>query len=139
MSRERLFLDTAFVQALFNPRDEYYNLANALFPRFLAASEVWVTELIFAEIGDALSRLNRNAAYDFINQCYSSKRSAVVGVDEALLRRALHIYHNRSDKTWGLTDCVSFVVMLENGLKDALTSDRHFVQAGFRALLLEAS
>ncbi len=33
MSRERLFLDTAFAQALLNPDDQYHNLALALFPR----------------------------------------------------------------------------------------------------------
>lgn len=34
------------------------------------------------------------------------------------------------------TDCISFVVMREKNLIDALTADRHFIQAGFRALLL---
>ncbi|MDP7134637.1 MAG: PIN domain-containing protein, partial [Planctomycetota bacterium] len=43
----------------------------------------------------------------------------------------------RLDKGWSLTDCVSFVVMQERGLVDALTTDLHFQQAGFRALLLQ--
>jgi len=43
-----------------------------------------------------------------------------------------------SDKTWGLTDAVSFVVMQEQNLVDALTTDEHFHQAGFRALLRES-
>jgi hypothetical protein len=34
-----------------------------------------------------------------------------------------------------LADCLSFVVMRERGLAAALTGDRHFVQAGFTALL----
>jgi uncharacterized protein len=46
-------------------------------------------------------------------------------------------FRSRLDKDWGLTDCVSFVLMKEYGLTDALSADRHFVQAGFRALLLE--
>jgi predicted nucleic acid-binding protein len=47
------------------------------------------------------------------------------------------IYRNRSDKSWSFTDCASFVVMQEQRLDSALTTDSHFSQAGFRALLLE--
>lgn len=50
---------------------------------------------------------------------------------------AFDLYAARTDKDGGLTDCVSFVVTQEQGLTDALSADRHFVQAGFRALLLE--
>lgn len=39
------------------------------------------------------------------------------------------------DKDWSLTDCIFFVVMRQLGLTDALTADRHFQQAGFKALL----
>jgi len=45
------------------------------------------------------------------------------------------LYRNYSDKEWGLTDCISFVVMKEQGIKEALTTDKHFAQAGFRVLL----
>jgi predicted nucleic acid-binding protein len=47
------------------------------------------------------------------------------------------MYVQHTDKTWGLVDCISFVVMQERGITEALTAGRHFVQAGFRALLLE--
>jgi uncharacterized protein len=50
--------------------------------------------------------------------------------------QALMLYQSRTDKAWGLTDCISFVVMQQNNLTDAVTGDRHFVQAGFRALML---
>jgi uncharacterized protein len=42
---------------------------------------------------------------------------------------------SRRDKEWSLTDCISFVVMKERGLTEALTADHHFEQAGFKALL----
>lgn len=53
------------------------------------------------------------------------------------MRRALALKRQRADKRWGLTDCVSFVVMHDRGISVALTADRDFVQAGFRALLLD--
>jgi len=39
------------------------------------------------------------------------------------------------DKEWGLTDCISFVVMKDRKLTDVLTTDHHFEQAGFKSLL----
>ncbi len=45
------------------------------------------------------------------------------------------MYEKYSDKAWGLVDCVSFVVMHENEIADALTSDEHFKQAGFNILM----
>ncbi len=41
----------------------------------------------------------------------------------------------RADKEWSLVDCASFVVMQQRGLTEALTTDRHFEQAGFVRLL----
>ena len=138
MTGDRLFLDTVFIQALLNPRDDYHNQAKQLFPRIRAASEVWITEAIFAEVGNALSALNRNGAVQFIQQCYRTENIRVVGVDTSLLMQALDLYQSRSDKTWGLTDCISFAVMQQQNLTDAVTADRHFVQAGFRALMLNS-
>lgn len=135
MSRERLFLDTAFIQALLNPRDHYHQQAKQLFPRVRFASEVWLTEAILVEVGNALSAINRHGATEFIQRCYRTSNIQVVSVDTALLMAALDLYQARSDKDWGLTDCISFVVMQQQDLNDAVTSDRHFLQAGFRILM----
>lgn len=137
MTGDRLFLDTAFIQALLNPRDDYHNQAKQLFPRIRAASEVWITEAIFVEVGNALSALNRSGAVQFIQQCYRTDNINVVSVDTEVLMQALTLYQSRTDKAWGLTDCISFVVMQQNNLAEAVTGDRHFVQAGFRALMLD--
>lgn len=135
MSRDRLFLDTAFIQALLNPYDEYHQQAKHLFPHVRSASEVWLTEAILVEVGNALSRLNRDGAVQFIQQCYCTDNIRVVSIDTALLMQALNLYQARPDKDWGLTDCISFIVMQQQNLVDAVTSDRHFLQAGFRLLM----
>jgi predicted nucleic acid-binding protein len=52
-----------------------------------------------------------------------------------LFETGVSLYASRTDKEWSLTDCISFTVMSQYGIRDALTGDRHFEQAGFRALL----
>jgi predicted nucleic acid-binding protein len=59
----------------------------------------------------------------------------VVWVEKELHGAALTLLENRRDKTYSLCDAVSFVLMEERGLTEALTTDRHFEQAGFRRLL----
>jgi predicted nucleic acid-binding protein len=48
---------------------------------------------------------------------------------------AIGLFTDRSDKDWSLTDCLSFIVMGRRNIRDALTVDRHFEQAGLRAVL----
>jgi len=135
MSGERLFLDTAYILALLNRRDQYHARARAFVPRARAASEIWVTEAVLVEVGNAFSATTRNIAVEFIHLCYQSVTTRVVNVDPDLFARAVRLYEARQDKAWGLTDCLSFLVMWDRGLNDAVTTDVHFVQAGFRALL----
>lgn len=139
MRKDRLLLDTFFIQALLNRNDQYHEKAKDFFPRVQAAAEVWITEAILIEIGDACSDKNRSAACQFIERCYHSAAAnlRLVKVDSLLIRRALDIYCKRPDKSWGFTDCISFIVMDDQDLMDAVTGDKHFEQAGFRALLLE--
>jgi predicted nucleic acid-binding protein len=59
-------------------------------------------------------------------------------MSDDLWDRAFRLYRERIDKEWGLTDCLSFVVMKVRSISDALTADEHFRQAGFRPLLLES-
>jgi predicted nucleic acid-binding protein len=135
MSNERLFLDTFFIQALLNKYDQYHQQARFFLPRIKMAKEVWITEAILVEVGNALSSYDRNLASTFIEQCYLTNNMRIISVDTVLLRRGLNLYKQRQDKDWGLTDCISFVTMSDYSLIDAVTADIHFVQAGFRALL----
>lgn len=135
----RVFLDTVYVLALYNRGDQHHKAALAYAPRLDKVSEIWTTEAVLLEIGNGLSAVNRPAAVEFIKSCYAERGPIrLVRLTSELLREALQLYASRQDKRWGLTDCISFVVMNEIGLTDALTTDHHFEQAGFRALLLEA-
>jgi hypothetical protein len=91
---------------------------------------------VLAEVGNGLARtgLRSDAAW-LIRKLHSDPRSTVVYAGQHELFEAVDLYAGRSDKTWGLVDCVSFVVMRRLGLTEAFTADRHFEQAGFVALL----
>jgi predicted nucleic acid-binding protein len=52
--------------------------------------------------------------------------------DHSIYQAGFELFASRPDKGWPLTDCISFVVMTERGLREALTADHHFEQAGFR-------
>jgi hypothetical protein len=66
----------------------------------------------------------------------NNPRCRVIFMTPRLVRRVLDIYRERTDKQWGLVDCASFLVMADEQIAEAFTTDRHFEQAGFRAILL---
>ena len=94
------------------------------------------TEWVITEVGDAMSAPgNRRLFEEFLAALTANPDITVLWSSQALFRRGLGLYSSHKDKDWPLTDCLSFVVMREMHIKDALTADRHFEQAGFRALL----
>lgn len=137
MNASSFFMDTAYVLALLNQNDKYHEKAKAILPKTRFAEEVYITETVIIEIGNSLARSNRSVAIAFIESLYNTGNINVIPVDSELLGQAIDFYRSREDKEWGLTDCISFIVMEDQGLRNALTSDEHFIQAGFRALLRE--
>ena len=99
--------------------------------------EVVTTAWVLTELADAMcAPAKRGLSALLLRRLRLSKTVRIIGADDALFWRGLEFYERRSDKEWSLTDCISFVVMSEEGLTEALTADRHFQQAGFTALML---
>ena len=134
-----MFLDTAYAIALSAPGDLYHDRAMALAIEIKATSVPLVTtRAIFLEIGNALSKRRfRQASVSLLDKLESDANVEILALTELLYARAVRLYRERPDKDWGRTDCVSFVVMQDRGIIDALTTDEHFQQAGFRALMRE--
>ena len=80
MSQDRLFLDTVFIQAILNPRDQYHSSAMQLFPRVKNAQEVWTTEAILMEVGNALSTYDHHKVAAFIKRCYKTDNISIVNI-----------------------------------------------------------
>jgi predicted nucleic acid-binding protein len=136
----RVFLDTAFIFSLSNTRDEWHKRAVDWQARIVSEGRSLITtEFIVMEIGDGLAALRfRTQAARIVDTLRSNALIEIVPASSRIVDDAFRLFQGRDDKDWGMTDCSSFVVMGERGLSDALTMDRHFEQAGFRALLLDS-
>lgn len=103
--------------------------------RLLTHSHV-LAELIALAL---VRRLPRTKVLEFVADLVDNPDIEIVWVDESLHREAMQLLVNRQDKTYSLCDAVSFVLMRQRGISDALTTDRHFEQEGFIRLLPPAS
>lgn len=77
----------------------------------------------------------RDKALAFVRRAIDNEETEVVWVDETLHTRAVELLLKRQDKDYSLCDAVSFVLMRERSLSDALTTDKRFEQEGFVRLL----
>lgn len=135
----KVFADTGFWIAFLNPRDFLHATARKLesSDRF---TTIITTELVLTEfLNDLGSRGNslRAAASQFVLDLPVHAGIEILPQSSLSFWAATHLYSERADKAWSLTDCASFLAMQELGIQEALTYDRHFEQMGFRALLRE--
>ena len=136
-----VFLDTAYAIALSSPTDQFHARALELAEQLESlGTQLVTTRAVLLEIGNALSKQRyRQAAVQLLDALEADPTVDIVPLLEPLYARGMQLYRARPDQEWGLTDCVSFLVMQDRGLTEALTTDEHFQQAGFRALLREGS
>ncbi len=131
-----VFADALFWLALVVKQDQYHQRAQQWSLRI--EGRIVTTVPVLLETANALARPAwRAAGVALIDHLLQRPDVEVIPLSVDLWQRGWNLYRDRPDKGWSLTDCVSFLVMQESGLADALTADEHFRQAGFRALFLE--
>jgi predicted nucleic acid-binding protein len=123
------FADSFYWIAMLDPRDPHHEWAInlSLPPRLVTSRPVLI------EVMDALCGLRtRTLVSRFWHDCRKLERLEIAPVDERLVERAAELFSLRLDKTWSLTDCISFTIMSDFAISLALTGDHHFTQAGFQ-------
>lgn len=129
-----VFADTYYWLALINPRDHAHEEALGLSQSLIRP--VVTTEWVLTEVGDAMRQpANRPTFLKLLTDIANDPLTTVVRADHGWFERGIALYAARPDKKWSLTDCLSFAVMQEMGLSDALTGDGDFRQANFRILM----
>lgn len=134
---KRLFADTSYFIAMIAPNDVAHRQA-----------QVWAdtpvclvtTAWVMTELAAYLSAPpNRPLFNTLLASLRVHPAVSFIPATTEIFDRGAELYAARADKAWSLVDCMSFLVMRQEGLTDALTTDHHFTQAGFNALLVDVS
>jgi hypothetical protein len=133
----KVFVDTVAWLALLNVNDTLYAQAQQVMSSLQRKNvRLVTTEFALLEVADVLSTPHlRPKTINFINGLRQLPHLQIVPASQKLFMTGWTLYSQRIDKEWGLTDCISFVVMFQKEITQAFTSDHHFVQAGFTKLL----
>ncbi len=129
-----IFADTGFFIAILNPRDELHSRALGWLP--VVKAPLVVSEYVIWETINYFSMpIDRPKVHAWLAQVRSGASFEVVAASPALFDAAVQLHRQRPDQQWSLTDCASFVIMQDKGIREALAWDHHFEQAGYLALL----
>jgi len=134
-----VFADSGYWVSLLYPRDQHHATATAV-AAGLGQVSIVTTQMVLTEAFNAMARSGeggRRLVAQLMEDLENDPDVEVIPQTEAQFRASVERYATRSDQSWSLTDCASFLVMEERGMAEALAYDRDFEQAGFVALLRE--
>jgi len=131
-----MFIDTSGFLCLFDEGDFRHEDAKVFYG---AAVKPLTHNYVLAEFVPLCNtrRLNRRRSLEFVSDLLNNPRVEVVWVDETLHQAAVSLLQSRLDKTYSLCDAISFLLMRQYSMTEALTTDHHFEQERFVRLLKE--
>jgi len=133
--KRRIFLDSGYLIALIRKKDACH--VTALEAAASYTGPFVTTDLVLVELANSLSKPPyRKNVVAVIEKIHADNETTVVPFTSQGMSKAFSLFKSRIDKEWSLVDCFSFEVMKEKRLKQALTFDDHFRQAGFDTPLL---
>ncbi len=129
-----MLLDTSGIMAYHHADEAAHSQAQALFKSHARSITHSLVLAEFVALANA-RKLPRHTALEFVSALIEHPRVEVIWIDRPFLLQSLSFLTTRLDKSYSLCDAVSFCLMKERGLNEALTTDHHFQQEGFLGLL----
>lgn len=129
-----MLVDTSGLLCLFDAAEHRHHTAASLYrkaARRICHNYILAEFVILAQV----RRIPRTRVLQYMTDLSDSPEIAIIWADEKLHRSAMKLLSDRLDKTYSLCDAASFVIMRQHKIREALTTDRHFTQEGFSALL----
>jgi predicted nucleic acid-binding protein len=130
---KRLFVDTAGWMACVDAADPRHAACLEVKNRCLeSGGQLWTTDYVVDETLTLVRlRLSLDAALRWWESIHSSSRVRLLRLDDSILESARLWFFKHGDKAYSFTDCTSFALMKQSKIRQVLTTDRHFIQAGF--------
>ncbi|BAZ69900.1 hypothetical protein NIES4106_46800 [Fischerella sp. NIES-4106] len=134
-----LFVDTSGWASLFIHTQPHYPQAEQHFRlAFQQHRRIYTTNYVISELVALLNsplRVSRLRIFEIVDAIKTVAYVEIIHIDDVTDALGWELCKSRLDKAWSLVDCTSFVVMQQLGIQEALTTDKHFEQAGFICLL----
>lgn len=129
-----VLVDAGYLVALFAAKDALHDRAVAW--SIACKQRLLITEYVAVKTINWFSRpKSRHRAAAFVRWLNSDRQCEFIPASRSLFDAGWRMFAARPDQPWSLTDCISFHLMNERGITDALAYDVHFEQAGFHPLL----
>jgi predicted nucleic acid-binding protein len=129
-----MFIDTSGFFSIHSQADKQHGKADEIYnrARFRLTTNYVLDELVALSTARGLAREKILA---FSEEVLIDEAVEIFWVNKDMHAKAVELLKNRKDKSYSLCDAVSFVVMRERKITEALTSDHHFEQENFIRLL----
>ena len=137
MAAREVFVDTSALYALIDKRDTHHRHAREAVAQLLRSGRRLVTtDYVVAEtVNLANARAGSGLGIRILDLIEQSAGIRIEWITSARFDSTKRFFRRHADHRYSFTDCASFVVMRELDVADALTTDRHYVEAGFVSLL----
>lgn len=136
----KLFCDTSFFIAYYNTCDQYHTQAVDILKSVIISNPILVTtDYIYDETLTFLLKTHPvygyKRAYRFDVDINLERKISLIFLTVIIFSKARKIFFRyNKDKKWSFTDCASFAVMEDFGIKEALTFDHNFEEIGFKII-----
>ena len=135
------FADASYWIVRIDPGDEFHRKATECTAVIQSENgRIVTTQLVLNEVlapRSGTSAQIRRAAVNLIDRITQDPQVSIIPQSPEQFDEAFGLFRTVvNDKEWSITDCASFLVMRQLGIREALTNDRHFEQYGFVILLL---
>ncbi len=132
-----VFGDTGYWIAISRRADGLHQRAR-LVAQQIGDVRIVTSEMVLIEYLNEMSKhgeQQRRMAVETVNDLRNDDNVEIVPVTSEQFWEAVQYYDSHRDQRWSLVDCVSFMIMGEKKIQNALAHDRDFWSAGFRPLL----
>lgn len=136
----KIFADSSFLIALYDKSDQYFEEAHALFktlrkeiPQVIISNYIYDETMTYLLYTHSYYGFLRSRAFD--EDVMEKKFCDFIFINENIFYKAREIFFRfNKDKSWSFTDCTSYAVMEDLGIRNVLTFDKNFTQRGFKVI-----